>query len=169
MRYMNRSITFSVAFLAVTLFLLSFILSANAQTLYSCERGGDEAPFLHTINSNTGATLTTTEITLAGFNVRGCNGMARHPETDACYLMLNIDPEDDPPARRVLAIIDPIRGVATAIGVAEETFATIAFTSDGTLYGVTGDGGGTPETLFTIDILNGTTTLVTALGNGDDG
>ncbi len=166
MKYINRSISLSVAFLAVTLFSLSFTLSVNAQTLYSCERVSDDAPFLHTINPNTGATLSTTEITLAGEEIRGCNGMAKHPATDTCYIMLNTTGGAEP---RILATIDQDTGVATAIGGANQTFATIAFTSDGTLYGVTGDGGGTPETLFTININNGDTTLITPLGNGDDG
>ena len=172
MNYMNRSISLSVAFLAVTFFLLSFTLSANAQTLYSCESpsGGDN-PFLHTISPNTGATLSTTEMTLAGQTVRGCNGMAKHPQTGVCYVMLNITPDPDggPIPPRILATIDQDTGVATAIGGADQTFATIAFTADGTLYGVTGDGGGTPETLFRIDANNGNTTLIAPLGNGDDG
>ena len=37
------------------------------------------------------------------------------------------------------------------------------------LYGVTGDGADTPESLFTIDITTAATTLVLALGNGSDG
>ncbi len=174
MKYMNRSISLSVAFLAVTLFLLSFTLSANAQTLYSCEstyQREDPLPFLHIINPDTGATLSTTEITLAGQTVRGCNGMAKHPKTGVCYVMLAItpNPDDGPVPPRILATIDQDTGVATAIGGADQTFASIAFTSNGTLYGVTGDGGGTPETLFTIDINDGSTTQLAPLGNGDDG
>lgn len=166
---LNRSITFVFAFLVLTLFILSFTLSANAQpTLYSCERSGDDAPFLHTIDPNTGATLTSTEIILPGEIVRGCNGMAKHPQTGACFVILNItEPEETTP--RILAKIDPGSGLATQIGGADQTFASIAFTPDGSLYGVTGDGGGTPETLFTIDTDNGSTSFVMALGNGNDG
>ncbi|GJM14726.1 MAG: hypothetical protein DHS20C13_00530 [Thermodesulfobacteriota bacterium] len=94
--------------------------------------------------------------------------MAKHPETGVCYLILNItEPEETFP--RILATIDPATGLATQIGGANQTFASIAFTNDGTLYGVTGDGGGTPETLFRIDANNGNTTLIAPLGNGDDG
>ena len=169
MKFMNRSIIVAVSFLALTFLLISFSLSANAQTLYSCESSfGDTLPFLHTINPNTGATLSTTEITLAGQTVRGCNGMAKHPQTNVCYMIVNVG-EPGVPSPRILATINQITGVATAIGNAEQTFATIAFTADGTLYGVTGDGGGTSETLFTIDINDGSTTQVTPLGNGDDG
>jgi len=152
-------------------FLTLSATNSNAQTLYSCEPpfGGDN-PFLHTINQNTGATLTTTEITLEGYNVRGCNGMAKHPQTGVCYMMLNVTPDEGGPvAPRLLATIDQNTGVATAIGGANQTFATLAFTADGTLYGITGDGGTTPETLFTININNGSTSQVTPLGNGGDG
>ncbi|MGB2693478.1 MAG: hypothetical protein WBC96_13385, partial [Thermodesulfobacteriota bacterium] len=128
-------------------------------------------PFLHTINPNTGATISTTEMTLEGRTVRGCNGMAKHPQTNVCYVMLNITPDPDagPTPPRILATIDQNTGVTTAIGAADRTFATIAFTADGTLYGVTGDGGSTPETLFTIDPDTGATSFVMALGNGSDG
>ena len=37
------------------------------------------------------------------------------------------------------------------------------------LYGVTGDGGGAPETLFELSKLDASSTFVLALGNGDDG
>lgn len=166
---LNKSTTTIFSFLALTMFLLSFTLSSNAQTLYSCESSfGDTLPFLHTINQNTGATLSTTEITLAGQTVRGCNGMAKHPATGVCYMIVNVG-EPGVPSPRILATIDVDTGVATAIGNAEQTFATIAFADDGTLYGLTGDGGGTPETLFRIDANSGNSTLIAPLGNGDDG
>lgn len=166
---LNRSISFIFAFLALTLFLISFTTSATAQTLYSCQSSFDGTfPFLHTINPNSGATLSTTEITLAGETFRGCNGMAKDPQTGVCYIMANVGTPGVPSAR-ILATIDVDTGVATAVGNAEQTFATIAFTDDSTLYGVTGNGGGTPETLFRIDPSNGQTTLIAPLGNGDDG
>jgi len=169
MKYMNRSITVAVSFLALTFLLLSFSLSVNAQTLYSCESpSGGSNPFLHTINPNTGAIISTTEITLDGETVRGCNGMAKHPQTDVCYMIVNVGKPRVPSQRR-LATIDQNTGVATAIGNAEQTFSTIAFTADGTLYGVTGNGASPPETLFTIDTNNGSTTQVMPLGNGNDG
>ena len=38
-----------------------------------------------------------------------------------------------------------------------------------TLYGVTGDGAGTPETFYTVNTSNAATTFVQTLGNGTDG
>ncbi len=48
-------------------------------------------------------------------------------------------------------------------------FAGMAFASDGTLYAVTGDGGGVPETLFTVSLADASSTLVLELGAGSDG
>ena len=55
------------------------------------------------------------------------------------------------------------------MGTAENGIAAIAFTSDGTLYGVTGDGATTPETLFQISTSDASGTNILTLGNGSDG
>ncbi len=164
----SRIIPLSITALTVGLFLLSFTLSGNAQTLYSCEKPDSVSPFLYTVNQSTGATLTTTEITLAGEIVNGCTGMAKDPTTGVCWMILNItEPETTNP--RVLVTVDEVTGVATLIGDTGEAFSTIAFDADGTLYGVTGDGASPPETLFTLSKANGLPTFVQPLGNGEDG
>ena len=85
-------------------------------------------------------------ITLDGSTVGGTNGMARHPTTGTVYAVLKVAPD------RILATLDLATGVATAGGTLGEKFSALAFTPDGaTLYGVTGDGSPTPQTLFTID------------------
>jgi hypothetical protein len=45
----------------------------------------------------------------------------------------------------------------------------MAFASDGTLYAVTGDGGGVPESLFTLSTVDASSNLVRELGAGSDG
>lgn len=160
----------SVTILCTILFLFSFTVPGNAQTLFSCESSFSITnPFLHTVDPNTGETLSTTEITLAGETVRGCNGLARDPMTGMCWMMVNVASDPGTPSPRVLATIDPESGVATAVGNTGGAFAGIAFDSTGTLYGVTGDGASTPETLFTLSKTDGTPTFVQTLGNGDDG
>jgi exosortase sorting signal-containing protein len=165
-----RIIPLSITALTVGLFLLSFTLSGNAQTLYSCAQPSEEdgGPFLLTVDL-TGAFLTTTEITLAGETVNGCTGMAKDPTTGTCWMILNItEPETTNP--RVLVTVDEETGVATLIGDTGNAFSTIAFDASGTLYGVTGDGASSnPETLFTLNKTTGMPTIVQALGNGDDG
>jgi hypothetical protein len=70
---------------------------------------------------------------------------------------------------RRLVTLDEETGIATDIGDTGNRFAGIAFASDGTLYAVTGDGGGVPETLFTLSTLDGSPTQVLELGAGSDG
>jgi hypothetical protein len=50
-----------------------------------------------------------------------------------------------------------------------DNFAGITYRSDGILFGVTGDGGMVPETLFTINLANAQSTFVMALGAGGPG
>jgi hypothetical protein len=70
---------------------------------------------------------------------------------------------------RHLGTIDPATAVITAVGVLLDNLAGIAFAANGTLYGVTGDGGMVGETLFTVSTVDASTTLVVALGAGTDG
>ncbi len=164
----NRIISCSFTFLITTLILLSFTLLGNAQTLYSCKKPDSVSPFLYTVNQSTGATLTTTKITLAGEIINRCPGMAKDPTTGVCWMILNItEPETTNP--RVLVTVDEVTGVATLIGDTGEAFSTIAFDADGTLYEVTGDGASPPETLFTLSKANGLPAFVQSLGNGQDG
>jgi len=171
----NRIIVCSFTFLVTILILLSFSLSSNAQTLYSCETSFAEGDnILHTIDPNTGATLSTVEIILnTGSPVIGCNGMAQDPTTGTCYMILNVT-EPVKPNPRVLAVINPITGRALEIGNTGKPFSSIAFDSSGILYGVTGDQISSsnpidPETLFTLNKFTAQPTFVQTLGNGDDG
>src|SRR5439155_12783760 len=70
---------------------------------------------------------------------------------------------------RQLVKIDSGTGVATSIGNTGDNFAGLAFDSNGTLYGVTGDGATVPETLYTLSTSDASKTLVCTLGNGSDG
>jgi hypothetical protein len=165
----NRIIDYFFTFLVTTLILFSFTLSGNAQTLYTCAKGGENpSPYLRTIDPNTGATLTMTEMTLAGHTVRGCNGMAKDPITGVCWMLVNVDSA----APRILATLDETTGVATEVGTTleSERFAGLAFDPLGTLFGVTGDQSGlaTPK-LYTLSKNDASASLFLVLGNGDNG
>ena len=54
-------------------------------------------------------------------------------------------------------------------GTPETDSPGMAFASDGTLYAVTGDGGGVPESLFTLSTIDASSTLIMELGSGSDG
>jgi len=172
MLHRNRIIAYSSTLLGTILILLLFTLSGNAQTLYSCNSPVDETdPVIHTINPDTGATLTTTEITLAGFTVRGCNGLAMDPTTGVCWILISASGADSEPTPRILATIDQDTGVAMEVGDTGLPFAGITFDSSGTLYGITGDQRNSgnpqdPETLFMLSKTDGSRTFVQALGNG---
>ena len=169
----QQYISLSIATIFAFLFLVFFTYSGNAQTLYSCEspRG---APLLHTIDPNTGATLTTTPITLDGVQLRGCNGLAKDPSTGVCWIILTPPNSGGPgsePGPRLLATLDPITGVASEIGNTGQAIAGIAFDRFGdTLYGLTGnaDGGAIP-TIFTLSKLDGSPTFFKELVGTDAG
>ena len=94
--------------------------------------------------------------------VNGVNGA----DTDPCgtvYVVFK------PGSDRYLGTVDLASGVITETGMLSDKVANIAFSKEGVLYGVTGDGASSPETLFTIDVASAAMTLVTALGNGNDG
>ena len=124
-------------------------------------------PFLRTVDSADGSTLAgeSVAITLEGEVVIGATGIARHPETGTLFAMLKL--EDT--SFRSLVTLDEWSGVATLIGDTGNRFSGIAFASDGTLYAVTGDGAGIPESLFILSTVDGSPSLVRELGAGSDG
>jgi len=136
------------------------------EPLFSISSGDD---LLRSIDSTDGSTLTSVTITLGGATVEAGTGLARHPLTDELFALLKISGQNG----RELVTLDPSTGVATPIGDTGHKFAGISFDSKGTLYGVVGDAGDfeepNPETLFTLSTVDATPTLVTALGDGDDG
>lgn len=119
-------------------------------------------PLLRVIDPTTGATVSSIPITLGGSLIKGGTGLATDPLDGKLWAILL--------PGRVLATIDPVSGIATKINTLGTGFAGLAFLPDGTLLGVTGDGGSPAETLFILSKTpGGTPTLLCPLGNGDDG
>lgn len=146
---------------------LSLVLAAGAahgQTLYTVTANEN---FLRTVDPNTAETLSDIELTVAGDTVTGGNGLATHPFTNQLYGAVKLD--SAPAAERFLVTINPGTGQATVIGNTGIPIAGMAFDCRGRLYAVSGDGGDQPETLYRIDTQNGTPTMLSELGNGDDG
>ncbi len=127
-------------------------------------------PQLREINVISGATISSTPITLAGFTVTGATGLAVQPGTGTVFALLLVGATNTP---RRLVTLDLASGVATDIGLADNgsglLFADITFTSGGTLFGVTDDGSPSPETLFTLNTTSASPTFVRTLGNGSSG
>jgi uncharacterized repeat protein (TIGR01451 family) len=93
--------------------------------------------------------------------------LAVHPTTGDLFAILKVPDGEDQ-----LAIIDPATGEATILGVPTldgqpmDRISDLTFTSDGTLYGITGVGEAafnTPSTLFTIDTATAEATAVADL------
>jgi len=82
----------------------------------------DNDPQLLTLDPTTGAVLSSITINLAGTSLDGnTNGLAVDPMTGEVYAILRVG------GTRILAILDPITGVATAIGNLSDKFAGITF------------------------------------------
>lgn len=123
---------------------------------------------LYVLDLATGAATSLGQIVLAGETITGATGLATDPITGTIYGILKL--ASGVGRARTLVTIDPATLGAFAIGtLGEDGMADLAFLADGTLVGVTGDGATNPETLWTIDTTSGATTLIIALGNGDDG
>ena len=146
-------------------------MPAGAGDLFlSVAPGGGQRPpdpLLRKVDSADGSTVTgaSVAITLEGAVVIGATGLARHPQTKTLFALLKIEGT----SFRRLVTLDESTGVASDVGDTGNRFAGIAFASDGTLYAVTGDGGGVPESLFTLSTADASSSLVLELGAGSDG
>ena len=88
-------------------------------------------------------------------------GMAAHPTTGEFFALVESAPSPTGPiCQHQLAKIDPATGAATIIGNTGACFASLAFHSNGTLYGVTNSEGAVPPSLFTLDTTSATPTLL---------
>jgi hypothetical protein len=152
---------------------ISFIVSvaassAQAQVLYGISNGFG-APAnneIYQIDPSSGTISNSVPVTIAGGTVNSAQSLVAQPGTGVLFGVLGLAGEG---GNRRLVTINPTTGVATSIGSLGDAFSSLAFRSNGVLYGVTGDGATTPETLFTINTSTAAPTLQFALGNGADG
>ena len=146
-----------------TLLILGCIVSQlQAQTLFSVSQ---DDILLRKINTNTGATMSSTSLIYAGAAINGMNGLT----FDNSGQMWGLARISGMSSNRALVKIDTLSGVVTLVGFTGDGFAGIAFNAAGTLYGVSGDGASTPESLFTLNTSTGAPTFACTLGNGSDG
>jgi hypothetical protein len=143
------------------------------RTLYTVSTPGN-GPNLRIVNPLNGATIVTIPITLPGFTVGGATGLARDPTTGKLWALLRVSGAGQCQgglggSMPRLVTINPASGVSTDVGSAGDCFSGLAFSSDGTLYGVTGDGANDSEALYTFNKATAARTLAKNLGNGNDG
>jgi Right handed beta helix region len=160
--------TLSTLFIVTTLLILCPLRGEAQQAFYFVSSLDDQ---LRIIDATTAVTVSSVTISLSGKVVKWANGLAKHPQTGQLFALLTLSSLecDIGPCARELVTIDPATGTATDVGNTGDAFAGLAFSSAGTLYGVTGDGAVAPETLYTLNTANAAKTLVGTLGNGDSG
>ena len=167
----SRSRTILRRFLAVTLVLTPSVAAAQP-TLYSVDVNSN---LVRTVDPVTGATLSSVAILLPGATVTRANGLASHPTTGELFALVGVigDPactSSGGGQQRRLVKVNPVTGAATNVGQTGDCFAGLAFHTNGTLYGITGDGAATPSALFTIDTTTAhPTSLKTLPGTMDNG
>ena len=120
---------------------------------------------LFTLDYNTGAIVAGTIVTVPARTITGLNSVTLDPTTGTAYAIVKAAAV----ASRILITLDLTTGVGVEIGLLGDNFSSLAFRSDGQLFGMTGDGAAVPETLFQIDKTTAVPVLATTLGNGADG
>jgi len=170
MRSKRRCVDAGIVLVAVVVVGLLGTAPAEAGNLLSVSPGGGVRPpdpLLRTVDPTDGSTVSgaSVSMSLAGQTVIGATGLARDLQNGDLYALLKLQGT----SFVRLVKLDELTGVATDIGDTGHRFAAMAFAADGTLYAVTGDGDGLPESLFTLSTADGTPTLVVELGAGSDG
>lgn len=98
-------------------------------------------------------------------NVNKAQAITYDPTSGAVYAILTLDDNS-----RILSRVNVSTGRARSIGDPGLKFAGLTVASDGTLYGVTGDGESQcRECLYTLDKQTAVATFLMNLGNGEDG
>lgn len=138
----------------------------TTDTLFGCDSpAGSGFEKIFQLNKTDGSEISNQTMTLSGFTVEGCNGMAVDPTDGTFYVILQEQAGGG--FDRRLATIDPTTGVATDIGGMGDRFATLGFKADGTLLTVAGQGASFNQNhLFSVNKSTGATTLLCSLVAG---
>jgi len=125
-----------------------------------------DAAYIRQVNPATSSTISIQGIRLQpGFTYGAyITGLAAHPTTGEFFLLVESAPvprgPTDPWCHHLLAKLDPATGATTIIGNTGICFASLAFHSNGTLYGITNSEGAVPPALFTLDTSNAKPTFL---------
>jgi hypothetical protein len=125
-------------------------------------------PYITLVDPSTGADTGIRGITLSGFTVTGSNGLAIDPTSGVLYAVVKAISSNGGFSRR-LVTLDPTTGNATLVGNPGEPLAGIAFDSVGNLYGVSGEGGSSPESIFAINKTTAQSSVLYVLSDDDGG
>ena len=149
---------------ALTLVFAPSLARAQLFTLSSITGWWDyDRTYIRQVNPATGATISVKGLRLPpGSYGAYTTGLAAHPTTGEFFVLLESAPSPTGPiCQHLLAKLNPATGAATIIGNTGICFASLAFHSNGTLYGVTNSEGAVPPALFTLDTTNAAPTFLT--------
>ena len=94
-----------------------------------------------------------------GGTIISMNGLTQNPVTGDIYCIMRVSGQPN----RVLGTIDIQTGICNMIGNLGDNFAALTCNSNGTLFGLTGDGGTVPSTMYRIDPATAATTFFRTL------
>lgn len=148
---------------------------------------------LRLLDGATYNTIESLDMHLNGYDINNVTGTAQIPGSDSFYAIMDLsvpvqlkssssnfgETKHTTHTRRsdtvfggtgrYLVRVNPKGGLVTIIGLTGEDIASLSMHPNGTLYGVSGDGSSTSETLYTINTNDGSLTFVMSLGIGNDG
>ncbi len=153
----NRLVILSSIFLIL---LIPGILTDDAfavkttNTLYACDKPNVSGNSIHKLDKTLGTIISSVPMTISGIsgNVKGCTAISQDP-TDGTYYAV-IQSSGGGQSGRILATINPETGIGSKIDSLDLAFSTLAFRSDGSLFGVGGAGSDVNDVLFSIDKTN---------------
>lgn len=143
--------------------VLACTLQATAQTYFVARSPDADAGSIDVVDISSGSTLISVPVTLNGNPIDGFTGMAIHPTNGYVYAVAKVG------SNFHLVTYNASEQSLTSVGILPDKFAGITFHSNGTLYGITGDGADNPETLYSINTGNATAAFVVSPGTGSDG
>src|SRR6266542_2693567 len=146
----------------LTLIFAPSLARAQLFTLSSITGAWDyDYAYIRQVNPATGATISIKGITIPVPYLPYITGMAAHPTRGEFFMLVeSVSSPTGPICQHLLAKLDPATGAATIIGNTGICFASLAFHSNGTLYGVSNSEGAVPPALFTLDTTNATPTFL---------
>lgn len=148
-------------------FTLIFVLlcvasSIFSQTVLAVRPPDADVIAIQEIDLSTGASVNELAITIPGVNIQGFTSMAYDPVDNQLYVVAKDGQNFH------LATLNPNNGTGASVGILPDRIAGLAFSTDGTLYAISGDGSPTSATIYTINPADASgTTLVQTTGGSD--
>jgi hypothetical protein len=144
--------------------ILAFASNAHAQELVGVNPFNNTSSSpgnfgLFHVDRTTGAITDGRVITIPSRTITGANSITTDPATGKVYAIVKASTGE-----RLLVTLDVATGAGSEIGILGGNFSSIAFRSDGQLFGLTGNGASPSRTLFLIDKASAAQVLATTLG-----